>query len=757
MKSLNSESVDIIFGEFFQKKDESKTLEILNDLDLINQFRLIRRFVELSRTPEDKAFVKKIVERTEFFKILIRKKMDPKDLKLLKNIVFQEKNLNLYEKFKGIGLEELADKIRKWLEESGVAKTGLHINPKISKNVTIFINQDDDITIKEVIFNGMSIALLQQAAPIIVTAQLFKVFLREQKKISLYSKIVIDEEWKYFKESTGDFYLLVPRLLINKVKDTSIEVLLDRLGFSKKLIEVDFVNLENEVKADPSSKVDLKKLTDFFEEKTGLWNIYLNGHGLKNYSIAHMSLADFKKFIQFLSKKLHVNFLYYSTCYGGGENLLTPFKDISTNFVIAEQATTEASSHGTLLEGRGPYRLCEHSFCVDALKVMTTPLSFTQFFNALEKYLQKIPLVDQANILPKNLSYDPWRIILNYIVPVSYGSEASDTSLIKFPGTDFFRASELGNSVKTVTEVTKRASEFEGKNIEVDRGVKALLWYPAICNVDLILHGKNSEFVFMNPEKSLHYFKNVKAEELTVDEFGKNILWGKDLKSEKIIVIKDLYLKEQKKLKDCIFFVNSLHESSYMLSVYKISDGNYSFNELVSDSKNVSCNLLVDFRNLVKNLQLSHKEKYREWVLNLLDTSVWDQPILTKNEQLVAPWQEDPVLLVLYAKKQLLGECALTPIEEYHLEKWESQEFRVGKLKGALEKKLRTPPSREKVEEQEKIAQEWTKKRDEAKKIQRQKDIEKAAKIIEAERLLMQKQKDQEKASTVTKASKNVY
>ncbi|KKP25368.1 MAG: hypothetical protein UR14_C0006G0001, partial [candidate division TM6 bacterium GW2011_GWE2_31_21] len=86
MKSLNSESVDIIFGEFFQKKDESKTLEILNDLDLINQFRLIRRFVELSRTPEDKAFVKKIVERTEFFKILIRKKMDPKDLKLLKNI-----------------------------------------------------------------------------------------------------------------------------------------------------------------------------------------------------------------------------------------------------------------------------------------------------------------------------------------------------------------------------------------------------------------------------------------------------------------------------------------------------------------------------------------------------------------------------------------------------------------------------------------------------------------------------------------------
>ncbi|HBS48183.1 TPA: hypothetical protein DEO28_03805 [Candidatus Dependentiae bacterium] len=765
VSELNEKVADIVFGELFKERKIGRVIKVLKHLCLINQFRLIRRFVELSTTPEEKDFVKKIIEQTEFFRDLIRKNLHPKDLKLLRNIaflenVFKEKNLNLYEKFKEIGLEELADKIRKWLEYIGITKTDLYINPKISKNVTIFINQDDDITINEAIFNVMSIALVQQAAPIIVTAQLFKVFLNEQQdKFSHYPKIVIDEEWQYFKEPTGDFYLLVPRLLINKVKDISKEVLLDRLGFSKNLIKVAYSDLEEEAHLIKVAHFDLKRLTVFFAVNSGRWNIYLIGHGTYEDLIAGMSIEDFKNFIQFLSKNIYVNFLYYATCFGGGKNLIIPYKYISTNFVIAEQATTAAQSHsaslawsrGGLFEQKGFFPLCEHRFCGGYFFRMTSLLSFSRFFNSLEQYLQNIPLVEIGELLPIELSYDPWRIILNYINPVYFRNERSDTALIKFPGADFFRASELGKSVKTVTEVLKRAFEFEGRNIEIDQDVKALLWYPAICNVDLILHGKDSKFVFMNPEKSLHCFKNVKAEELTVDEFGENILWGEDLKSEKIIVIKELHLKDGKVLRDCIFAVSFLpFHTSYFIFAYKGSDGIYYLGDKivgVAEKIWLPDSWLRTFRYILKNTQLSLEEKYRKWASDLLYTFFWSQPILTKNAQLVAPWQENPKKMAAYAKRQLLGESVLTDEEKFLIEDLVAQESRVGKLKESLNKKLASPPSREKIEEQEKISQEWIKKRDEAKKIQRQKDIEKAAKIIEAERLLMQKQKDQEKAA----------
>ena len=618
------------------------------------------------------------------------------------------------------------------LKESGITNFDLYIAPIHSKNVIILINQNSKFQLLDPFLSNMCIALLQQAAPLIVSQRMLREFCARQKaKDSIEARIKVDDEWRVFKEPTGDFYLLIPHLLINNTSDKTDDGLLDRLGFSKSLVKVKMAELEKDVNSAKSwfykrwlkkvsasgtdyffpEKFNLRNLESFFELNSGLWNIYLGGHGINNISVAGMPIKDFKEFVQFLSSRLHVYFLYYTTCYAGGLNLITPFKNFTTNFVIAQESTTASITYPILIRSPdgGPYPLCEHSLCLDPALYSKKSISFSRFFNALEQDLQNVPVLQRVDDPELEvLSYDPWRIILNYIAPVQKWREASDTPLIKFGGTEFFRASELGTSIKTVTEATKRACEFEGNEIVITDEIRALLWYPAICNVNLVLGYGPLNMVFMNPEKSLHYFKCIKAEKLTLSKFNEQILWRYDLRTEKIVVVKELRLKDGVVLHDCVFVLSYFWEAvAYLIFTYKDAAGKcyldeerLAFKENLGRVANISMetlNYLEQKRSkLMRLLKYSKysEAKYKKYVASFLDAYARYKPQLTRNGQLVASWQENPKKLVAYVKKQLFGEPSLTDDEKKMVEEIDSMASRVGMLKEVLQRKLTTQPAK---------------------------------------------------------------
>lgn len=82
------------------------------------------------------------------------------------------------------------------------------------------------------------------------------------------------------------------------------------------------------------------------------WALFITGHGLIRYAVAHLSIEQFKKFLLFLDEKINTRLLYYSTCYAAGSTAELLYKDAenavgkSYPFPIITQALTDAPTYG---------------------------------------------------------------------------------------------------------------------------------------------------------------------------------------------------------------------------------------------------------------------------------------------------------------------------------------------------------------------------------------------------------------------------
>jgi hypothetical protein len=161
------------------------------------------------------------------------------------------------------------------------------------------------------------------------------------------------------------------------------------------------------------------------------------------------------------------------------------------------------------------YVLCsDQDICPRVLRQVKVSVDFVNFFKGLRELF--VPVKGR---MPPTLFGDPWRHVLSFVSPLD-DFEASDTPLIRFVGSDFFQASELGQSVMTLTEMRKRGAEYVALRKRVgDYGAaniivankKALLVYPHTIETTLEITEAMPAIVSMNPEAAAHFFTRVEA------------------------------------------------------------------------------------------------------------------------------------------------------------------------------------------------------------------------------------------------------
>jgi hypothetical protein len=295
----------------------------------------------------------------------------------------------------------------------------LQPNEKPVKNLIIIISTKKPTEPNDPIIHALSLALIQEAAPIITTAQLLSTLFSDIKPSQLNSNFY--KNFKFFADNnTQTIILIIPNKFI-----TNGEKSLKQLGFSKTLIP--YENPSYSIYAVDNFSLYITSLTDMFRHGSGYWNIYLMGHGISADNIANISIEDFRYFIEFLSKTICTHFLFYISCYAGGINMHTAYKEIQPNFVIAQGSKTESTSRAfnfnilTPEQQIFPIYEDENKYTdkQEALNKIRVPISFTRFFDALEKLITKKPLTNWKldPKIPTSLRKDSWLIVLYYVCP----------------------------------------------------------------------------------------------------------------------------------------------------------------------------------------------------------------------------------------------------------------------------------------------------------------------------------------------------
>jgi hypothetical protein len=117
------------------------------------------------------------------------------------------------------------------------------------------------------------------------------------------------------------------------------------------------------------------------QEKIPSWSLYIGGHGMTGTTICHLSLEQFKTFINFL-ETIQTRLLVYSSCYAAGINLELLYTDPQTgitepnSFAIITTALTDAFVYG--VNHNTQVNNGKLTFCTDAhwqafIREITTP------------------------------------------------------------------------------------------------------------------------------------------------------------------------------------------------------------------------------------------------------------------------------------------------------------------------------------------------------------------------------------------------
>jgi hypothetical protein len=222
----------------------------------------------------------------------------------------------------------------------------------------------------------------------------------------------------------------------------------------------------------PQEESALKVLDSGFK-----WNVYMAGHGIRvggrhpEALIAGLPIETFKHFINYL-ESVDTNFLFYTTCYGGGINSLLAFKDAyrhrKFNFPIAIGSVTEDIS-------------------------IATPVDLDNFFKAITR------------------GSTMWDILKN-ITSLDY--LATNFPLVRDRGESSFKPLEIDiPSVKKVDNNTPLALESISYDLLTPQ---VILWNRDILNGTLKLNSPMPSIISTNPEDwVIHVINKVETPTIT--------------------------------------------------------------------------------------------------------------------------------------------------------------------------------------------------------------------------------------------------
>lgn len=419
-------------------------------------------------------------------------------------------------------------------------------NDYVCKRVAIFLNNTPP-TPDDPIVTQLGLCLQQKACPIIVTSPVLHMHCRREQPsttshqtngpqsqkptiIDQQRKRLVLDHWNIYgnKKENPSFYLLIP-LFKNNILSPGFCGFRDELA-ANKLETFDCNLLSIDQSAIDYLFAGLHR-NIFFKNKQmdrygGPWNIYLNGHGGTNSSIAGMSIMGFKNFLSFLSTSIRTNFLFYDTCHGGGANLITPYlnrygEEESYDFAIAENCTTDLPA------------------CAAPISKFTPGAHFVNFFSYLEQLFTKKE--DPANSW-KKASLNPWKAVLSTLVKPGCQSPVAQTPLLRLPENNYFLAESLSKEVFVFTyEKLLESLSYNNRAREllIHKETPVLLLYPPIITPPVTITTSMKKIVSMNPDNGLHYFKEIKSNHTRFEDFLDLFNLGVHFNGYKVFVIRN--------------------------------------------------------------------------------------------------------------------------------------------------------------------------------------------------------------------------
>lgn len=251
--------------------------------------------------------------------------------------------------------------------------------------------------------------------------------------------------------------------------------------------------------------------------------------------IAGLKYEDFSRLIDFFNNKISTAFLYYTTCFGGGQNQTFVNKVLSSlnvNFITVTEGVDERGTYAY-----GTYWMANDNGV--GVKLEHQGL-FSKFFELAALFIG----APQQFAATKGKNVDP---VVAVIKPLAYKEYTTENQpFVRFPGAGIFGALSLDKNTKILTQAIVTAHEIEKKPIDLSKTeINTVVVNPSRIGIPLILN-KNNEFIISPTPKGIdlsedviHHFKEIHYEN-TLPKFILSIINRNKHFYNQIFVIKKL-------------------------------------------------------------------------------------------------------------------------------------------------------------------------------------------------------------------------
>ena len=193
------------------------------------------------------------------------------------------------------------------------------------------------------------------------------------------------------------------------------------------------------------------------------WFFYVQGHG-GNGRVAALTHDQFKRFLQTCNDTIYTKFLFYETCYAGGQHLQEPFEYQSVYPPLkpgmgARIATRQESYNFYIATGTLSYSTTATYLIRFNLPLMLPPqpleydINFGDYFKKLGDYFGD------------HLSKITWFDIVQTVHNSEIAGRGYQIPIVRFPHTEWFTPAQASKDVERLTRTMAEVAEVEDKII----------------------------------------------------------------------------------------------------------------------------------------------------------------------------------------------------------------------------------------------------------------------------------------------------
>lgn len=286
------------------------------------------------------------------------------------------------------------------------------------------------------------------------------------------------------------------------------------------------------------------------QEPVYAWNIVCSGHGLPETKMIGVSIKDFKKLLTFFDS-INTNLVYYSTCFGGAQQLQRLLNDSKGfNFDLISSTALDATNRVDLES--------KNNWTISNVFMPEPELHFDQFFQAIEanKSLEQIGALLAGRFVKTHNILGICQRNNTHFVP---GSVDPD--------------------VKMVTHTNHSVAAIKQEPITIDNNQIGVI-YPAVLSVPVHVDSeKDCRLVFMADKQGgktdiAHYFPSLKITDK--EKFLKRtIVHDFEYAYPRTLFVKELhFLKKRKLINDVVFKIPKSIKNENSIRIFVKNAGN---------------------------------------------------------------------------------------------------------------------------------------------------------------------------------------